>query len=64
VCRISALLGSDSHLSPFPLSSRQNESDPTTLRAAMSGKLVRYLVEDGAAVAAGMPYAECEVMKM
>ena len=42
----------------------ESEADPTTLRAAMSGKLVRYLVEDGAAVAAGAPYAECEVMKM
>ena len=32
-----------------------NEYDPTTLRAPMSGKLARYLVEDGARVAAGMP---------
>jgi cell wall-associated NlpC family hydrolase len=30
----------------------------------MSGKLVRYLVEEGAPVAAGTPYVEVEVMKM
>jgi acetyl-CoA carboxylase/biotin carboxylase 1 len=41
-----------------------NEYDPTTLRAPMSGKLARYLVEDGARVAAGQPYVEVEVMKM
>ena len=41
-----------------------NEYDPTQLRAAMSGKLARYLVEEGATLAAGEPYAEVEVMKM
>jgi acetyl-CoA carboxylase/biotin carboxylase 1 len=34
------------------------------LRAAMSGKIARYLVDDGASVAAGSAYAEVEVMKM
>ena len=41
-----------------------NEYDPTSLCAPMSGKLVRYLVEDGAEIKAGAPYAEVEVMKM
>lgn len=41
-----------------------NEYDPTQLRAAMSGKLARYLVEDGASVKVGSAYAEVEVMKM
>lgn len=41
-----------------------SEYDPTQLRAAISGKLARYLVEDGAVLPAGAPYAEVEVMKM
>jgi len=41
-----------------------NEYDPTALRAPMSGKLVRFLVEEGAFVKAGTAYAEVEVMKM
>jgi acetyl-CoA carboxylase carboxyltransferase component/biotin carboxyl carrier protein len=41
-----------------------NEYDPTQLRAAMSGKLARYCVEDGTHVLAGSAYAEVEVMKM
>lgn len=41
-----------------------NEYDPTQLRAAMSGKLSRFLVEDGTDLKAGQPYAEVEVMKM
>jgi acetyl-CoA carboxylase/biotin carboxylase 1 len=36
-----------------------NEYDPP-----MSGRLARYLVEDGTSVKAGMSYAEVEVMKM
>mmetsp|Transcript_4903 Transcript_4903/g.18418 ORF Transcript_4903/g.18418 Transcript_4903/m.18418 type:complete len:2238 (-) Transcript_4903:55-6768(-) len=40
------------------------ESDPSELRANASGKLVRYLVEDGSFVKAGAPYVELEVMKM
>jgi len=41
-----------------------DEYDPTQLRSAMSGKLARFLVEDGATVQTGTPYAEVEVMKM
>jgi len=41
-----------------------NEYDPTALRAPMSGKLARYLVEDGSSLKAGTPYVEVEVMKM
>lgn len=40
------------------------EYDPTSLRTATAGKLVRYLVDDGALVKQGTPYAEMEVMKM
>lgn len=40
------------------------EYDPTQLRSSTSGKLVRYLVEDGSHVKTGTPYAEMEVMKM
>ena len=38
--------------------------DPTVIRLTTSGKLVRYLVEDGSRLAAGTPFAEMEVMKM
>lgn len=41
-----------------------NEYDPTQLRASMSGKLARYLVDDGSFLRAGAAYAEVEVMKM
>ena len=40
------------------------EYDPTQLRSAMQGKLVRYLAADGTHVAKDKPYAEIEVMKM
>ncbi|KAA0173957.1 hypothetical protein FNF27_04518 [Cafeteria roenbergensis] len=40
------------------------ESDPSKLLADVSGKLVRFLVEDGAHVDKGQGYAEVEVMKM
>jgi acetyl-CoA carboxylase carboxyltransferase component/biotin carboxyl carrier protein len=40
------------------------EYDPTQLKASLSGKLARYLVEDGAHCAAGTAFAEVEVMKM
>ena len=42
----------------------EDEYDPTRLCAEMAGKLARWLVEDGSAVAKGEPYAEVEVMKM
>jgi len=38
--------------------------DPSEMRSDITGKLVRYLVEDGAEVKAGDPYAEAEAMKM
>ena len=41
-----------------------NEHDPSRMVAPSTGKLVRFLVEDGAHVAADKPYAEIEVMKM
>lgn len=40
------------------------EYDPTHLRTTTPGKLVRYLIADGAHVKRGEPYAEVEVMKM
>mmetsp|Transcript_3124 Transcript_3124/g.4604 ORF Transcript_3124/g.4604 Transcript_3124/m.4604 type:complete len:2205 (-) Transcript_3124:97-6711(-) len=42
----------------------EDEYDPSLLRAAATGKLVRYLVEDNAKVEANQPYVELEVMKM
>ena len=41
-----------------------SEADPSRLTALSPGKLVRWLVEDGAHVAADEAYAEIEVMKM
>lgn len=41
-----------------------NEYDPTTLTSSVSGKLVRYLVENDEHVEIGQPYVELEVMKM
>ncbi|PSC75189.1 acetyl-carboxylase 1-like [Micractinium conductrix] len=41
-----------------------NEHDPSRMLSISTGKLVRYLVEDGGHVAADAPYAEIEVMKM
>ncbi|KAJ0397443.1 hypothetical protein P43SY_009298 [Pythium insidiosum] len=40
------------------------EYDPTRLVTNTAGKLARYLVEDGARLRRGMPFAEIEVMKM
>ena len=42
----------------------ESEQDPTTVFSPSPGKIVRYLVEDGSHVSAGMPVAEIEVMKM
>jgi acetyl-CoA carboxylase/biotin carboxylase 1 len=39
-------------------------SDPTELRTDVTGKVVRYLQPDGAAVKKGTPYVEVEAMKM
>ncbi|KAL4525084.1 hypothetical protein Ndes2526A_g07171 [Nannochloris sp. 'desiccata'] len=41
-----------------------NEHDPSKMNSLSTGKLVRYLVEDGGHVEADEPYAEIEVMKM
>ena len=38
--------------------------DPSELRSDVTGKLVRYTVEDGETVKAGEPFAEAEAMKM
>ncbi|RKO93138.1 acetyl-CoA carboxylase [Blyttiomyces helicus] len=42
----------------------ETEKDPTKLRSPSPGKLVRFMVEDGAHLTAGDAYAEIEVMKM
>ncbi|TPX37671.1 acetyl-CoA carboxylase [Synchytrium microbalum] len=42
----------------------EKENDPTKLRSPSPGKLVRYLVDDGAHLMAGEAFAEIEVMKM
>lgn len=40
------------------------ENDPTQVRAPLSGKLVRWLVDDGSFCEAGTAYCELEIMKM
>ncbi|PXF48372.1 Acetyl-CoA carboxylase [Gracilariopsis chorda] len=40
------------------------EYDPTRLTSSVSGKLVRYLVQNEERVTVGQPYVELEVMKM
>eukprot|EP01080_Neovahlkampfia_damariscottae_P011048 gene11048-3756_t len=40
------------------------EFDPSTIRANTSGKIVRYLVEDGSRIVAKQPIMELEMMKM
>ena len=42
----------------------EKEKDPSILTAPYAGKLTRYLVEDGAHLRRGEPFAEVEVMKM
>lgn len=42
----------------------EKENDPSLLRSPSAGKLINLLVEDGAHVNKGQPYAEIEVMKM
>jgi len=41
-----------------------NVFDPSELRSDVTGKVVRFLHEDGAEVEAGLPFVECEAMKM
>nr|XP_033810269.1 acetyl-CoA carboxylase 2 isoform X2 [Geotrypetes seraphini] len=42
----------------------EKERDPTVLRSPSAGKLLQYVVEDGAHIYAGQCFAEIEVMKM
>ncbi|CAN7995548.1 unnamed protein product [Ixodes hexagonus] len=42
----------------------EKEKDPSVLRSPSTGKLLQFLVEDGAHVVCGQTYAEVEVMKM
>ena len=42
----------------------EQENDPTQLRTPSPGKLVKYTIESGEHVRAGLPFAEVEVMKM
>ncbi|CAD7077022.1 unnamed protein product [Hermetia illucens] len=42
----------------------EKENDPSLLRSPSAGKLINLLVEEGAHVNKGQPYAEIEVMKM
>ncbi|XP_077530099.1 acetyl-CoA carboxylase isoform X3 [Haemaphysalis longicornis] len=42
----------------------EKEKDPSVLRSPSTGKLLQFLVEDGAHVVSGQSYAEIEVMKM
>ena len=42
----------------------EKENDPSLLRMPSAGKLINLLIEDGAHVDKGQPYAEIEVMKM
>ncbi|XP_061907231.1 acetyl-CoA carboxylase isoform X1 [Entelurus aequoreus] len=42
----------------------EKEKDPTVLRSPSAGKLLQYIVDDGAHICAGETYAEIEVMKM
>ncbi|XP_071847877.1 acetyl-CoA carboxylase-like isoform X3 [Apostichopus japonicus] len=42
----------------------EKEHDPTILRSPSAGKLVQFMVEEGAHVGAGDVYAEIEVMKL
>ncbi|CAL4061242.1 unnamed protein product, partial [Meganyctiphanes norvegica] len=42
----------------------EKENDPTILRSSAPGKLISYIIEDGAHVFVGQPYAEIESMKM
>lgn len=47
----------------YPIRCR-NIFDPSELRTDVTGKVVRYLQDDGAQVEAGAPFVEVEAMKM
>ncbi|KXS21117.1 hypothetical protein M427DRAFT_93711 [Gonapodya prolifera JEL478] len=61
-------LNEESHQTSLTIDGRvailEKENDPTKLRTVSPGKLVRYLVEDGAHLNQGDNFAEIEVMKM
>ncbi|KAJ3342820.1 acetyl-coenzyme-A carboxylase [Gonapodya sp. JEL0774] len=63
-----AYLNEESHQTSLTLDGRvavlEKENDPTKLRTVSPGKLVRYLVDDGAHLNKGDNFAEIEVMKM
>ena len=42
----------------------EKENDPSLLMAPSTGKLIKFLLDDGGHVNAGDPYCEMEVMKM
>lgn len=42
----------------------EKENDPSLLRSPSAGKLINLLIDEGAHVSKGLPYAEIEVMKM
>lgn len=48
----------------FVLSHRPTIFDPSELRTDVTGKVVRYLQDNGGEVQAGQPYVEVEAMKM
>lgn len=48
----------------FFLNSRPTIFDPSELRTDVTGKVVRYLQDNGGSVEAGQPYVEVEAMKM
>jgi acetyl-CoA carboxylase/biotin carboxylase 1 len=48
----------------YPIPQRPKLFDPSELRTDVTGKVVRYLHENGATVEAGQPYVEVEAMKM
>jgi acetyl-CoA carboxylase/biotin carboxylase 1 len=58
----------ESHRTTFVVDNKtcyfEKENDPTKLRSPSPGKLVRYMVQDGAHIKNGDAYAEIEVMKM
>ena len=48
----------------FLLPYRPTIFDPSELRTDVTGKVVRYLQDNGAPVESGQPYVEVEAMKM
>jgi acetyl/propionyl-CoA carboxylase alpha subunit len=60
-------LGISHHGSPTKIAQNRHPRlrfGPPELRTDVTGKIVRFLQEDGAHVEAGQPYVEVEAMKM